>query len=219
MRALHPIKALGLMALLASCGNAPGSHDLTTGVASVISAIRPHHARVAAAATGTVAVPWSKHPRLLVSLPKLQGYRAEFLVLNVNGDVVTWVAPQAADISLRNGVLIQTRGIAKDVMSSQAPTAVQIAKGAGTTDRKMAYLNGADETFVLTYHCKLRTVGHETRQFGPNKVALKHVDEACSGPSGDFTNQYWVDANAKIWASIQWISAKSRYAEITVSGG
>lgn len=221
MKAVQPIKALVLLTLLAGCGNMPDSQELSGSVSALVAAVRGHRGAPApnVPASDLKVAKWSKTPLLFVSLPKLRGYRSMFRDINVNADVVTWLSPEGADISLRNGVLIQTRGLTNDLMSSQAPTAREIGKGSGTTERKMAYLNGADQTFVVSYQCSLRTIGQATENFGPHKVQLKHVNEVCTGPLGSFTNQYWLDGTSRIWKSVQWVSEKTGYATMLVAGG
>ena len=151
---------------------------------------------------GTTATPGSgataKGPSLVASFPS-QGRVLQFYVLDRDGPVTTWATPGGLQMMLRDGMLIQTRGLGLDLMSATVPTLGQIT---AMTDhsRSHYYLAGSDNPFRRDYTC--------TVEQGPIDKVLpnaRHLIETCNGKVGFITNYYWVQGG-KLVKSQQWVS-------------
>ena len=129
--------------------------------------------------------------------------KAFFGKLGQNGDVVTWATTDRLSVSLRNGMVVATRGLGPDIMSSSGPTTAQVARGTGTTHRSYFYLDTADQTLRLDYTCQLSRAGTETITLIGKPFRTRRVDEKCTGSHGSFTNSYWFDTAAKLRQSSQ----------------
>ncbi len=155
-----------------------------------------------APAPGTGAA--AKGPSLVASLPT-QGRVLQLYVLDRDGPVTTWATPDGLQIMLRDGLLIQTRGLGFDLMSATVPSLGQIAAMTPHT-RSHYYLEGSDTAFRRDYSCTVET--------GAADAALpkaRHLVETCNGPAGFITNHYWMQGG-KLVKSQQWVSQGIGYA-------
>ncbi len=123
-----------------------------------------------------------------------------------NGDVQTWASTGYQQISLRDGVMVATRGFGPDLMSAAAPSIATIARGNGTTRRQYFYLDGADQRQVVEYTCNLAVAGSESITVMTKVHATRKVTESCSGPAGSFTNSYWFENGLNLRQSSQFLA-------------
>ncbi len=128
---------------------------------------------------------------------------AFFGKLGQNGDVVTWATPDHLSVSLRDGMVVATRGLGPDIMSSSGPTTAQVARGHGQTQRSYTYLDTADQSLRYDFTCQLSLAGTETITLIGKPYKTRRIDESCHGSHGDFTNIYWFDTAAKLRQSSQ----------------
>ncbi len=131
------------------------------------------------------------------------GLLAYFGKLGQNGDVVTWSTPDYVTVSLRDGMIVATRGFGPDIMSSVAPTTAQIARGSGATHRRYYYLDAADQIQRFDYQCLVRDAGIEVITLIGKDYRTHRVDEACSGQQGSFVNSFWFEGSTKLRQSSQ----------------
>ena len=124
-------------------------------------------------------------------------------VLGENGLVQTWATPDYLTIGLRDGVLISTRGFGADLMSAEAPDLAVLASASGQYHRSFYYLDGADQTQVYGYDCRLDTAGAAQITLLGKAYETRLVTEKCSGKQGDFENEYWFDAAGLLRQSSQ----------------
>jgi len=121
-----------------------------------------------------------------------------------NGAVTTWFAPDGVGLSTKAGMLISTRGIGFDLMSSSidGPLAIVTGSGEGVATRIHRVLDGEDQEVVLRFECTY------TRD-------KSYVFESCTGKvSGkDLTieNHYWRDKSGEILSSKQWAGVRNGY--------
>jgi Group 4 capsule polysaccharide lipoprotein gfcB, YjbF len=120
-----------------------------------------------------------------------------------NGEVLTWGSDRKQTISLRQGILVATRGYGPDLMSAEVPGLAQIATGAGSTQRRHFYLDGADQRQVLEFSCTLSSPGSEEIEILGLALVARKVTESCAGPGGSFDNLYWFDAGQHLVQSSQ----------------
>lgn len=139
------------------------------------------------------------------------GQDAFLTIADQKSGVVTWTAQGAATFSLRDGVLIQTRGLGADLMSAEAPTLSQLKSGASYT--RVYYFLGPDDGGTRrTYECAASTVGRETIEVVGKSHAVTHVSELCTRQGSQLTNDFWIEGNT-IRKSRQWSSAMVGHVE------
>lgn len=140
---------------------------------------------------------------LYIALNKDLHLKAFLGKLGQNGDVVTWATTDHISISLRQGMVVATRGLGPDIMSSSGPSVAEVSRGHGQTQRSYTYLDTADRSLRQDYSCTLSQVGSETITLVGKPYRTRRVDERCHGSGGDFTNSYWFDRAAKLRQSSQ----------------
>ena len=129
---------------------------------------------------------------------------ATFMVpLGQNAGVVTWANPEYQTLALRDGVILATRGFGNDLMSAEAPTALALRQGSGSTRRVHYVLDGADQTQTQTYTCQLSVSKGKTINVLGLTYTTEKVQEVCEGDAGGFTNLYWFDKTGIIRQSQQ----------------
>lgn len=118
-------------------------------------------------------------------------------------------------ITLRNDVLIATRGLGGDLLSS----AVQVAEGqpgpaSGGLQRQMIRTLDYREA-ALELACELVDLGPETIEIVERRHPTRHLQQRCAGGGGRVVNDYWADPRADIvWASRQWAGPHVGYLNL-----
>jgi hypothetical protein len=129
------------------------------------------------------------------------------------GQITVWHTFDTVTLTTRNGVLIATRGLGGDILSST----IQVAgarPGPARAGEKIMNIRSLDNKAVrLTLVCELSDLGPETIEIIEHRHATRHLRETCkggisgdgSGSPGTVVNDYWVDArNGLVWQSRQW---------------
>ena len=121
------------------------------------------------------------------------------------GRITIWRTGDDVTLSTRNGVLVQTRGLGGDILSSR----VQVADGqpgpaTGGVHEQM--IRSLDNRMVrLNMACDLEDLGSVTIEIVERRHATRHLRQKCAGNGGEIVNDYWVDAGAGVvWKSRQW---------------
>lgn len=111
-------------------------------------------------------------------------------------------------ITLRDGVLVATRGLGNDLMSSDIDGSLALirARKPGTARREMRYLDGEDRTFTYSFDCTVSVGASESIETGLIKARVTNVTESCESTSRSFKNIYKVDGKGQVLASNQWFS-------------
>ncbi len=209
--------AAALLALVAGCGNDTGAaNPLVSAVGQMAKAALPK-GKAAQTAAGAAAAPVSRaelaafgKPILRVKSERL-GQDGFLTIADAKADVITWTAQGQATFSLRDGVLIQTRGLGPDLMSADVPSLAQLA-GTASYPRVYFFLGEDDRGTRRTYDCVAAVVGRETIEVLGKSHAVTHVSEECSRPSGKVTNDFWIEGKT-IRKSRQWASSRVGYIE------
>lgn len=121
------------------------------------------------------------------------------------GTIVVWHAEDPATLTLRNDVLIATRGLGDDLLSS----AVRINPGqpgpAGGGARTLYVRAFDNQEVALSLACDLVDLGPETIVIVEQAHRTRHLQEDCEGSGGRIRNDYWIDSGAGlVWQSRQW---------------
>lgn len=195
---MRPILLLGALVALAlpACGNDPRTG---AGMEIARSALGPVAARLTgrkaeAAPALSDAEIRSRIAAAGVPVIRLRAEKTGAVIYATlgarNGGVMTWTAAEGISVSLRDGVLVATRGLDADLMQGSGASAAAIASG-GAFTRQHEYLDGADTIQTLSYDCSARPSGSEAVTILGQQYSARKVTESCTGPGGSFENEYW----------------------------
>lgn len=131
-----------------------------------------------------------------------------------------WQSSDNAQIFLRNGVLVGTRGVGTDIISSTASetiSALQSGQSVGST-RSYNISNGDNTAERADFRCSVNNLGPADIIIVNQSFRTSHFRESClGGPSGEvsITNDYWVlPGSGTVKKSRQWAGPASGYFEI-----
>ncbi len=141
-----------------------------------------------------------------------RGADALVTIRETKGDVVTWTTADGTTFTLRNGVLIQTRGLGPDLMSAAVPGVAQLKKAGGSHRRSYFFLGEDDQPERRDYACTMAVVGNEVIVIYAKSHATLHVSEECIRAEGKITNDFWIEGST-IRKSRQLISPGIGYLE------
>lgn len=142
-----------------------------------------------------------------VDLVTLENNGAQAVVgkIATNGDVETWSSVDNLRLSMREGVVLASRGFSDDLMSAQVPRLAQIKQTNTPYTRRYVTLTGDDQPVTQAFDCKTARVGGESITIVDLKFATQRITEACAGPTGSFTNDFWFEIGGKLRRSRQWV--------------
>lgn len=194
---MRPLAILlaGLVAL-GGCGNDP---DANPGVKIVkgLGTTLAQRAKGGAAPAGGGAITREQlaqfnTPMQMAIVPAL-GLTTYFVPFGQNGGVETWASTDNKTVSFRQGIMVASRGFGPDIMQAVAPSAGQIAAGAGSHQRIYEYLDGSDQILRREFVCTLSNHGSETITVVGRQHPTRHVSETCTANGTSFTNEYWFE--------------------------
>jgi len=139
---------------------------------------------------------------ILRAVVEFRGADVLLTLADTKGSVQTWTTTDGTTFTLRDGVLIQTRGLGPDVLSADAPTVGQLLQNGATYQRRYFFLGADDQVSRRTYDCTVTVVGRETITVVERNHSVTHVKEACTRPQGSIGSEYWIEGN-KIRRSVQ----------------
>lgn len=162
----------------------------------------------AAGEVGLPAVqPAAGAPQIYVTLLSA-AIKFPMALLDRDGANTVWAASDGAQIFLRNGMLVGTRGLGRDLMSAQVPSPSTIAAKAAH-DRSYFDLDGADRMIRYDFTCQV-----ENAEPGSEIAGTQHYVEDCTGAFGRIKNHYWIDRSGNVQKSAQWVSETVGYLVI-----
>ncbi|AXI48441.1 hypothetical protein C1J03_22075 [Sulfitobacter sp. SK012] len=139
---------------------------------------------------------------------------------SVPGVVEIWSSSDRAQVFLRGGVLVGTRGVGTDIISSNAGATVNAIarRGSGAGQRSYVVSNGDNSTTEIVLNCQIDNLGTEEIIIVNQSFTTSHLRETCTGgPTGDtnIINQYWVqNSSGLVKKSRQWAGPASGYFEL-----
>lgn len=132
-------------------------------------------------------------PLLLASSTRLP-VSSIMVMAGDNAGVRTYFAPDGISFSLRQGILVASRGLGTDLMRADVSQVLpRVQEGEGFAVRVHHYLDGENQTVARHFTCAYNTEGQE-------------VVESCSGGETSFENRYFLNEDGEIAVSIQWVS-------------
>lgn len=208
--------ALGLLVALAGCGNAPGAGFSGKQALALAGSLVNPGARKATGPVAAIDIPaetLASWPEPLISAVVEDTRTAAALGrIARNGPHETYGSHTGNHLTLRQGVLVATRGLGADLMSSAPPTRAALAAGRGSHSRSWQWLDGLDQTVSVTMTCTLAVAGQETVQLSGRTYPTRVVAETCTGADGaQVNNRYWVDGAGVLRKSRQWLGQNAGY--------
>ena len=208
------------LAMLGACGNDKGEPspvgaavgNIAKAAVSRVTSRRAAGGAVQATAPATRADIEKYGIPILRAVVASRGADALVTITDDKGEVVTWSTTDGTSFSLRNGVLIQTRGLGPDLMSAQVPTVAMLTQAGDTHQRIYYFLGQEDQTTRRTYDCSVEVKGRETIEIFQRSHAVTHVTETCTRPQGQITNEFWIEGST-VRKSRQWASGLTGYID------
>lgn len=153
--------------------------------------------------------------RLRVSLPS-RATTATLAPVARRDNVTVWQTLDGITLSLRGGLLIATRGLGNDLMSSDVTD--NLAMLAGHTGNEYypqirSYLDGEDRTVFRASQCRRSGQQQVQTLVDGERRMLTQIEETCLSPNQRVTNSYWVDQSGVVLKSRQWVGPKNEYME------
>ncbi|MEO9574729.1 MAG: YjbF family lipoprotein [Lentilitoribacter sp.] len=126
---------------------------------------------------------------------------------STRGAVRVWRSADDAQIVLRGGVLIATRGLGNDVDSTLVKTMVAaLSARAPVSGRHVLYtITGENSTKAIDQICTSQLVGYEVIDIFERQIKSRHVRLACKWGGAVKSYDFWVDERqSTVWQSRQW---------------
>lgn len=135
------------------------------------------------------------------------------------GTIAVWNSSDKAQVILRNGVLVATRGIGGDIIAANANLTIR-ALGTGENlsgTRRYTFSDGDVTTTELVFRCDIQNLGPGRINIANQSFGARHMRENCTGVTRKdlrIINDYWVQpASGVVRQSRQWVSEDSGYFE------
>lgn len=132
---------------------------------------------------------------LTVKIPAREA-EAFLILIAVNQGVETWQTADDVSISMRNGVVVGTRGLGFDVIASDVSQTLAALAGrqTGAYPVRRSYLTPDNHIERVTATCTMAP---------PDAQGL--WVESCQSPQGDYLSTYKLDGSGRVTASSQWV--------------
>lgn len=118
-------------------------------------------------------------------------------------------------VTTRQGVVIATRGLGGDLLSSRVEVADSRPGPAGGGAQVQMIRNLDFRETALALSCELADLGAETIEILGQRQATRHLRQSCEGGGGQVVNDYWTDAASGIvWQSRQWAGPHVGYLRL-----
>ena len=133
------------------------------------------------------------------------------------GTVEVWRTPDNAQFFLRNGILIGSRGLGGDILSSDVTTAQRaIRTGSSTTGpRRYVISRGDHASGEMVVQCTFRALGPSKTQVVDRIYDTRHFRETCRNTNVTISNEYWVQQGSGVMRkSRQWAGPRAGYLEM-----
>ncbi len=211
--------ACAMVVAVAACGNDKGEPSpMATAAAGLAKSTLARVTGKGAAAQPTASTQPTRAELENYGLPILRaviesrGADALVTITDTKGRVVTWSTTDGTSFALRDGVLIQTRGLGPDLMSAAVPPSSALRQNGSSHQRSYFFLGEDDQSMRRDYTCTVSLVGTERVQIYGREHEVIYMNEVCVRPEGKITNQFWFEGPA-IRKSRQWASPGTGYID------
>lgn len=219
------ICALVALAVLGACGSSESTQgafyktELFEEIKTVVKARRappPQPTVLTRALLDTLDAP---HLEVKIEKDDAVGFVLPQLVRRdeLPGEIVTWRAADNATITLRDGVLIATRGMTGyNLIAASTLVEEGGAQGPSTSGpRRYTLRIGNEKQQSFSFACDLVSLGPKSLEIVELTYATTHLQERCASAEGEIVNDYWVDSKTgRVWQSRQWAGPSIGYLTI-----
>ena len=131
------------------------------------------------------------------------------------GEITVWRTETDETVTVRGGVLIATRGLGGDLLSTELRLSGSGLGPAPAGERVFHVLTADNKQAKLTLACEVTDLGPETIEVIELRHATRHLREHCEADSGAITNEYWIDQRTRlIRQSRQWAGPHIGYLRL-----
>lgn len=137
----------------------------------------------------------------------ISGERVGAAAGDEGGRLLVWRTENDVSLTLRDGVLIATRGLGSDLISATSgPIRAALKSRQPEYGAKRQVYSALDnKPVVLNFVCEVANLGSETIVIVERRHATLHLRETCTVGGGTIVNDFWVDsAGSTVWQSRQW---------------
>ena len=202
--------------ILSACGN--GAKDLPSVMFGKIIADKAGALTAAespvvpAEEVATRVLAATDQPVVLVQFDDDPSARA-LVPIQSDGAYILWGAPDRRTLTTYNGVLVESRGLVQDMMSSDVTAlSAALARGtSGTVPHVQRYLTPEYVTETVSATCAL-AMGAPVAADGKT---LRRVTETCRDGAQSYENTYVVDASGQVISAHQWVSPMVGHVRVT----
>lgn len=125
--------------------------------------------------------------------------------------ILAWGTADGILVTFRDGVLIETRGLGSDLLSSAMPLRATLSQG--STHARTYFVLGPDDAAQrIDFTCTITGRAAETVVVFGRSHGTTHVTERCTSSIGSITNEYWMDGGV-IRKAREWVSPAFGYLE------
>ncbi len=225
-RILVPVLALLGLAALAGCTNQPDATGAVVRSAQVIAgSIRGTDKPAEAPPLTRAALDAIEGEFIEVEIEKtgskaflyISGERRGAAAGDEGGRLLVWRTENEVSLTTRNGVLIATRGLGGDMVSSDslAIDASLSGRRAGHGARLQVYSALDNKPVEMNFVCDITAHGPETIVIVERRHSTERFRETCEVAGGVVVNDYWIDSRSPtIWRSRQWAGPYIGYIQI-----
>lgn len=137
------------------------------------------------------------------------------------GTVAIWESSDKAQVFLRNGVVVGTRGVGGDIIAADAQSTVRALRQRAKNSsglRNYTVSDGDTTTTKYTFRCEMVNLGAESISVSNRLVSADHLQERCVSSAAEnqvLRNDYWVQhSTGLIRKSRQWMGPRVGYFEL-----
>lgn len=123
------------------------------------------------------------------------------------GRLLVWRTENDVSLTTRDGVLVATRGLGNDLISSDsgAIRASLAGRRSGQGARRQVYSALDNKPVPFDFACEIADLGAETIVIVERRHATRKIRETCALADGVVVNDYWIDSRRDtVWQSRQW---------------
>jgi hypothetical protein len=149
-------------------------------------------------------------PKMEVIL-RTKGTSLTMVEADRDAEISVWTSRLGAQIAFQDGLILYTRGLGADLMSSTGPNLALLVTASDPHERVYEFLDGTDQMIRKAYKCSV-AVGAPLA--GLEQFAHR-VETCVSSDNRSIANDYWFTAENRLAISRQWITSGVGYAEIS----
>lgn len=143
------------------------------------------------------------------------GIFSTMVAVGQNGTRTTWIDQNNISIALENGLIVATRGLARDLMGADVSQSwVAIQNGGGTAQRRHDFITDQDGILTELLQCSIVSEGTEEIDLFETSAMTERFKEKCEGEGLTFTNIYWINQQGAVARSLQAVSPDAGYLQI-----